>query len=58
MIDLLLPATDAGVAAQAIAATIVFAAATWWTRKNSDVRLVVIGLWLVAYGAMGVRALH
>lgn len=58
MIDVLLPATDAGVAVQAITVTIVFAALTWWTRKKPDVRLVAIGLWLLAYGAMGVRTLH
>lgn len=56
--DLLLPRTDAGVLAQVIVATAVFAGLTWRFRRNKDVRIFVIGLWVLTYGAMGVRAIH
>lgn len=58
MIDVLLPRTDAGVAAQIIAVTVLFAAVTWWVRGNRDIRLFAIGLWLMTYAAIGVRTLH
>ncbi len=58
MIDLILPRTDGGVLAQLAVVTVVFATAAWLTRRRKDVRVLVIGLWLVAYGGMGVRALH
>ena len=56
--DLLLPQTDGGVAVQFGVATAVFVLAMWLVRRKPDARLLVIGLWLTAYGAMGVRALH
>ncbi len=56
--DLLLPRTDAGVLAQLIIATVVFAALTWRLWHNKDARIFVIGLWVLTYGAMGVRAIH
>lgn len=58
MLDLLLPRTDAGVLAQLIIATIVFALMTWRFWSNKDARIFVIGLWVMTYAAMGVRALH
>lgn len=58
MTDVLLPRTDAGVLAQVAAVTLIVAAATWLTRRRPELRLVVVGFGLVAYGVMGVRALH
>lgn len=58
MIDLILPRTDGGVLAQLVVVTVLFATATWLARRHKDVRVLVIGLWLLAYGGMGVRALH
>ena len=56
--ELLLPHTDGGVAVQFVIATTVLAVAMWLVRRKPDARLLVIGLWLTAYGLMGVRALH
>jgi hypothetical protein len=58
MTDLLLPRTDAGVLFQFIAATLVFIAVTWRFRGNKDARVFVVGLWVLTYGLMGVRAIH
>ena len=56
--DLLLPTTDAGVAAQVVIATIVFAGLLWRLWANKDARIFVIGMAMLTFGAMGVRALH
>jgi hypothetical protein len=56
--DVLLPRTDAGVLTQVAAVTLIVAAGTWLTRRRPELRLVVIGLGLLAYGVMGVRSLH
>ena len=58
MVDLLLPRTDAGVLVQLVMATIVLAALTLRFWRNTDARIFVIGLWVVTFGLMGVRALH
>lgn len=58
MTDLVLPRTDGGVAVQLVIVTLVFATALWLVRGEREVRVLVIGLWLVSYGAMGIRALH
>jgi len=58
MHDLLLPATDGGVAAQAVVIAVAGLVGLVLTRRRPELRLVVIGLWLVAYGGIGVRALH
>jgi lipoprotein signal peptidase len=56
--DLLLPTTDAGVAAQVVIAATVFAGLVWRLWANRDARIFVIGLAMLTFGAMGVRALH
>ena len=58
MTDILLPRTDAGVLTQVIVITVVFAFAVFANRKNSDVRIFVVGLWVATYAAMGLRAVH
>ena len=58
MIDLLLPRTDAGVLFQLVAASAVFVLVVWRWWRNRDVRIFVIGLWVLTMGLMGVRALH
>lgn len=58
LLDLLLPATDAGVAAQFVIVVIILAVALWRFWANPDLRLVVIGTGLVVLGLMGFRALH
>lgn len=56
--DLLLPRTDAGVLVQFVVVTTLFAALVWRLWRNTDARIFVIGLWVLAYGAMGIRAIH
>ena len=58
MTDLLLPRTDAGVLFQVIVVTVVFALATISFRRNRDVRILMVGMWVATYGFMGVRAIH
>ena len=58
MLDLLLPATDAGVAAQFGLLLVVTATTAWFARHNKDVLRLVIGLSLVLAGLMAVRAIH
>lgn len=43
---------------QLIIVTLVFAAILWLVRGEREVRVLVVGLWLVSYGALGIRALH
>jgi len=56
--DLLLPTTDAGVAAQLAVWATVSVGGLIITRKNKDLRLLVIGLSVLALGLLGVRAIH
>lgn len=58
MTDLLLPRTDAGVLFQLVAATVIFAVVTRTVWRNRDARLFVVGLWILTYALMGVRAVH
>lgn len=58
MYDLLLPATDAGVATQF--GLLIFTAAItgWLSRNNRDLLRLVIGITLLVAGLMAVRAVH
>ena len=56
--DVLLPTTDAGVGVQLVAITVVFAATVWTLRRRAEYRLLAVGMWLSAYGFVGLRALH
>ena len=58
MLDLLLPTTDAGVAAQFGLLLVVAATGAWFARHNKDVLRLVIGLTLLIAGLMAVRAIH
>lgn len=58
ILDLLLPTTDAGVAAQLALFFGVVVIALWRFWSNSEIRLLVIGSGIVILGLMGVRALH
>jgi hypothetical protein len=58
VLDLLLPATDAGVAAQFGLLLVATATAAWFSRHNNDALRLVIGLSLVLAGLMAVRAIH
>lgn len=56
--DLLLPRTDAGVLAQAVVVTIAFLAALVVVNRSREVRLLVLGIGLVALGWMALGILH
>ncbi|MEE8376500.1 MAG: hypothetical protein V3S26_09295 [Acidimicrobiia bacterium] len=58
ILDLLLPTTDAGVAAQLAVVFGVLAIALWRFWSNPEIRLLVIGSGIVVLGLMGLRALH
>ena len=58
VIDLLLPRTDAGVMAQVVGVTLVFAAALFAVRRQAHWRLLTVGLWILTYALVGLRLLH
>lgn len=58
MIDVLLPSTDAGVAVQIGAWILLAGIGIYATRRNPDVRLLVIGVAVAGLGVMAVRAVH
>ena len=58
MTELLLPRTDAGVAAQAILLVVLVGMGLWATRRQPDGRLLVIGVGLVLVALVGLRAAH
>jgi hypothetical protein len=58
MRDLLLPTTDAGVLAQAVLALVVFAALLVVTRRDRDLRLLVVGTAVLTAGLFMLRAAH
>ena len=58
ILDILLPATDTGVALQLVVVLVVVGLLVWRFRANLDVRLLIIGTAIVTLGLMGIRALH
>lgn len=58
MIDLILPATDAGVVVQTVIVLVLGAGAVIATRRRREWMLVAIGLTLLVFGFFGLRALH
>lgn len=58
VIDILLPATDGGVAFQLAAWTLISGASIYRTRRDKDFRILAVGVSILVFSAMGVRALH
>lgn len=58
MSDLLLPRTDAGVAAQVVAAAAVYLIALVAARRSPEVRRLIVGLATLTAAFFGVRTLH
>ena len=58
MSDLLLPRPDAGVLAQVIIVSVAFGAAALALRRRRELRVFVMGMWVMTYAAMGLRAIH
>lgn len=58
MFDILLPTTDAGVAAQYGLLLVIALTGAWFARQNKDVLRLVIGLTLLTAGLMAIRAIH
>jgi ABC-type uncharacterized transport system permease subunit len=58
LLDFLLPSTDGGVAVQLAIWFVLSTTALWFTRHNKDFRLLAIGLSVLTFGIMAVRAIH
>jgi cytochrome c biogenesis protein CcdA len=58
VLEILLPSTDAGVAAQFGLLLVVALTAGWFARHNKDILRLVVGLTLLLSGLMAVRAIH
>lgn len=58
VMDLLLPATDAGVLVQLVLVAIVASVVSVIARRNRDVRLAVVGLTVLTVGLLALRAVH
>jgi len=58
VLDILLPATDAGVAFQFAAVLTIGTIAFLALRSNKDLRLLTVGITVLAVALMTVRAIH
>lgn len=58
VIDILLPATDGGVAFQLGAWTLISGFSIYRTRHDTDFRILAVGVSILVFSVMGVRALH
>lgn len=58
LLDFVLPSTDAGVFAQASITAAVLGAALWFVRKRPEPRIFVLGLAVLAFSLMALRAVH
>lgn len=58
MNEVLLPRPDAGVAVQALVVATVIGLALWRSRDRSDLRLLLVGVGVVMFQFMGLRAGH
>jgi hypothetical protein len=58
VLDFLLPTTDAWAITQFAVWATLSVAGLMATRKNKDLRLLVIGLSVLVLGLLGVRAIH
>jgi hypothetical protein len=56
--DLILPRTDAGVAAQAMIAAALYVAGLVLVRRHRELRIFIIGLATITAAGFGLRALH
>lgn len=56
--EVLLPRTDAGVAAQAVLVAVVGVAAFVAARRNREIRTFVLGCVIFTYAFFGLRAVH
>lgn len=58
MSDLLLPRTDAGVAAQMVVAAVVYLIALVAARRSPELRRLIVGLATLTAAFFGLRTLH
>jgi hypothetical protein len=58
LLDLALPSTDAGVIAQAVIVGSSIAGAYWFVRKRPELRIFVVGLAVLSFSLMALRAVH
>ncbi|MEE8457934.1 MAG: hypothetical protein V3S28_07790 [Acidimicrobiia bacterium] len=58
MIEVLLPSTDAGVALQFGLLLGATTTGLWFTRRDRDLRRLILGVGLLLAGVMAIRAIH
>jgi len=58
VLDFLLPSTDAGVAVQFVAVIGIGTVGAFAARANRDLRLLIVGITILAVALMTVRAVH
>lgn len=58
MTEFILPRTDGGVVVQVAVLGLLLATGWWATRRRPDARLLLIGVGLVLFGLIGLRAAH
>lgn len=58
ILEILLPSTDRLVALEFAAVVALAAIGLWMTRRDKDLRRLVLGVSLLTMGVMAVRAIH
>lgn len=56
--NLLLPTTDAGVKIQLAIVMVTGSLLLWALRRDRDLRIFVVGVWICSIAFMGLRSLH
>ena len=58
MLDILLPETDGGAASQFLVLILITVLALVMTRRNRDLRILILGIAVLLAGLLAVRAIH
>ncbi|MGH9244866.1 MAG: hypothetical protein ACRD29_11215 [Acidimicrobiales bacterium] len=58
VIELLLPRTDAGAAAQAAGAVVIFVPLLWVLRRHREMRIFVLGVATITFAWFALRTVH
>ena len=58
LLDFVLPSTDAAAITQAVVFGLIVAAALWFVRRRPEPRIFVIGIGLLGFSLIALRAVH
>lgn len=58
LLDFVLPSTDAGAITQAVVFGLIVATAFWFVRRHPEPRIFVIGIGLLGFSLIALRAVH